>query len=207
MKLPVPALLFLLPAFGTLLLLGGQGVYPGLPLASIGGVLWIVFAIVALDRCPTPKPGLGGQHLSPAEWRAWIGLGVCAIALAYFLVNLPLIRHETWPHAAHARAVGGNLVMLLVAWAVGGRVMASRWRDRVQEDERDRAIASRAERSGATGLALAVICLVVTLGLSPPARLQWASHFLIAHLLLAALLWGWLVEHATQAWLHWQDRR
>lgn len=207
MKLPFPALLFLLPVFGTLLLLGGQGAYPGLPLASIGGVLWIVFAVLALDRCPTPKPGPGRQPLSPAEWRAWIGLGVCAIALAYFLVNLPLIRHENWPHAAHARTVGGNLVMLLVAWAVVGRVMASRWRDRVQEDERDRAIASRAERSGATGLALAVIGLVVILGLSPPERLQWASHFLIAHLLLAALLWGWLVEHATQAWLHWQDRR
>ena len=85
--------------------------------------------------------------------------------------------------------------------------MASRWKDTVEEDERDRAIATRAAATGRGALIVCVIGLAVALGLSPAAKLQWASHFMVANLLVLAVMWGCLFEYAASAILHWKARR
>ena len=108
---------------------------------------------------------------------------------------------------ADASAVARNLVLLLVAWSVLSTVIASRWKGAVEEDERDRDIAARAAAWGRGALVLAVIMLAVALGLSPASRLQWASHFLVANLLVLAVMWGCLFEYAAGAVLHWRARR
>ena len=51
------------------------------------------------------------------------------------------------------------------------------------------------------------LALAVTLGLSPVERLAWATHFMIANLLVFALMWGWLCEYVATAMLYWRDRR
>ena len=60
---------------------------------------------------------------------------------------------------------------------------------------------------GRIALIVYVIGLAVTLGLSPAAKLQWASHFLVANLLVLAVMWGGLFEYAASAVLHWRARR
>jgi uncharacterized membrane protein len=95
---------------------------------------------------------------------------------------------------------------LLVAWSVLSRVVASRWKDEVQEDERDREIARQASGWGRGALIVCVIGMAVTLAFSPPDRLLWASHMMIANLLVLALMWGCLFEYAATAVAYWRDR-
>ena len=110
------------------------------------------------------------------------------------------------PHNPQATAVGRNLVLLLVAWAVLSSVVASRWKGRVQEDERDRDIARQASGWGRGATIACVVALAVTLGFSPAERLLWASHLMIANLLVLALMCGCLFEYATTAVAYWRDR-
>ncbi len=52
-----------------------------------------------------------------------------------------------------------------------------------------------------------VIGLAVMLAFSPADRLAWATHFMIANLLVFALMWGWLCEYAAAAVMYWRDRQ
>jgi uncharacterized membrane protein YidH (DUF202 family) len=141
--------------------------------------------------------------VSPGEWRAWVGFGFTLVAIVYFLSHIPLFEHGT----AGASAVARNLVMLLVAWILLSSVMGSRWKGAVQQDERDLEIEKQASAWGRSALVFVVIGLAVMLGFSPADRLQWATHFMIANLLVFALMWGWLCEYAATVLLYWRDRR
>ena len=109
--------------------------------------------------------------------------------------------------APDAQAVARNLVLLLVAWAVLSQVMSSRWKGAIEEDERDREIATKAAGWGRAALVLCVIGVAVMLGFSPADKLRWASHFMIANMLVFALMWGWLVECVATTMLYLYDRR
>jgi hypothetical protein len=76
----------------------------------------------------------------------------------------------------------------------------------VQEDERDREIEKQASGWGRGALVAVIIGLAVMLGFSPAAKLEWASHFMIANLLVFALMWGWLCEYAATAVMYVRDR-
>ena len=128
------------------------------------------------------------------------------VAVAYFASHLQLFDGTAAGEHA-ARAVAGRLVLLLVAWTVLSRVLASRWQSAVDEDERDRAIAGHAAGWWRGTAAVGVLVLAVTLGMSPPERLAWASHFMIANLLVLALMCAWTAECAATALLYLRDRR
>ena len=130
-----------------------------------------------------------------------------AAAIAYFLAKIEVFAAAKVFGDADASAVARNLVLLLVAWSILSTVMASRWKGGVEVDERDRGIAARAAAWGRGALVVAVIMLAVTLGLSPASRLQWASHFMVANLLVLAVMWGCLFEYAAGAVLHRRARR
>jgi len=49
--------------------------------------------------------------------------------------------------------------------------------------------------------------LALMLAFSPAERLAWATHFMIANLLVFAMMWGWLCEYVATAMLYWRDRR
>ena len=164
-------------------------------------------SLFALSMLPRSK---GETAIAPGEWKAWIGTGVMLLAVGYFFVELRLLGlgGDTYPHphAPHAAAIARNLVMLLVAWIVLSQVVAARWKGRVQEDERDREIEAKAEGWGRGALVSCVIGYAVLFGFSPSSRLQWATHSMIANMLVFALMWGWLVEYVAIAAMYWRDR-
>jgi phosphatidylglycerophosphate synthase len=90
---------------------------------------------------------------------------------------------------------------------VVSQVLQWRWKDAVLADERDRDIAVRAAAWGRMATVVAVIGIAVTLGLTPAARLAWATPIVIAHLLIFALVVSCLVEYAVSGVSYWQDRR
>ncbi|GAB3514487.1 hypothetical protein MNQ95_02160 [Pseudoxanthomonas daejeonensis] len=177
------------------------GIDPG-PLGMFALVASTVAALLLLSR--TPRENL--DRASPAEWKAWLGVGFMLAGVLYFLSRIPLFAAGDW-RDPHAGAVARNLVLLLVVWTVLSSVLAARWKGRVQEDERDRDIEASAVGWGRGALVSCVVGIAVLLGFSPPARLQWANHFMVANLLVFALMWGWLVEYAATALMYLRDRR
>ena len=55
-------------------------------------------------------------------------------------------------------------------------------------------------------MTVAVIGLALMLGFSPAARLAWATHFMIANLLVFMLVASCLVEYAATVIAYWRDR-
>lgn len=187
------------------LLLVGPGRVLGIDTGHLGMVLLITAAwssLLALSRLPR---GEGEGAIAPGEWKAWIGTGFMLMAVAYFLGKASLFAGAEFGDV-HVEAVARNLVMLLIAWIVLTRVMAERWRGGVEEDERDREIAAKAGGWGRGALVACVVAYAVLLGFSPADRLQWATHFMIANMLVFALMLGWLVESAVTVVLYRRDR-
>jgi uncharacterized membrane protein YidH (DUF202 family) len=188
------------------LLLAGPSRLLGVDTGRAGMALLVTAAWVSLLAVRSLPRGALERTASPGEWKAWIGVVFMAIAIAYFLANVEVFKGTTVPFDPAATAVGRNLVLLLVAWAVLSGVVASRWKGRVQEDERDREIERQAGGWGRGALIACVIGIAVTLAFSPPERLQWASHMMIANMLVFALMWGCLFEYAATAVAYWRDR-
>lgn len=199
--------LLLVAGLALWLLLAGPGRLLGIDTGNAGMVLLVGTAWVSLYAIRQMPRGDLDKAASPAEWRAWIGFGFTAIAVVYFLAKAHVFKDAGLLHNPDANAVGRNLVMLLIAWAVLSSVLASHWKGQVQEDERDREIATRAGGWGRGALTACIIGIAVMLSFSPGDRLQWATHFMIANLLVFSLMWGFLVEYAATAILYWRDRR
>ncbi|WP_143703898.1 MULTISPECIES: hypothetical protein [Luteimonas] len=199
--------MLLLAGLALWLLLAGRTTRLGVDVGMLGSVLLVGTAWLALYQVSTMPRGELEQGMAPGEWQAWIGTVFMCVATLYFVSKLHVFGSESIPHAPHSRVVVRNLVVLLIAWTVLSRVLAARWNGHVQSDERDRDIEARAAGWGRAALVFAVVALAVTLGLSPVERLAWATHFMIANLLILLLMCGWLVEYAATAALYWHDRR
>lgn len=195
--------LLLAAAAALWLMIAGSGQLLGVDLGQLGSVALVAVAWFALYQLSYRSSDALDGGISPGEWRAWVGTGFMLAAVIYFLAKLHLFHQDS----TDARVVVRNLVTLGIAWAVLGQVLASRWRGRVQEDERDREITQMASHWGRGTLVFLLVGLAVTLSFSPPSRLHWATHFFLANLLIACLMGGWLVEYAAMAMQYWRDRR
>lgn len=188
-------------------LLAGPDVLFGVDLGKWGTALLVAVAWVSMFAVSRTPPGEAERSLSPGEWKAWVGVAFMLAATGYFVAKAHVFAEgHAWDNH-EARAVGRNLVLLLVAWSVLNGVLGARWKGRVQEDERDREIEQQAAGWGRGALTACMIGLAVMLAFSPTDRLTWATHFMIANLLVFALMWGWLCEYAATAVMYWRDRR
>jgi hypothetical protein len=189
------------------LLLAGPEDVLGIDVGDLGMALLVTTAWGALYALHRQPRGELDAVISPGEWQAWIGLVFMAQTIGYLLLKSDAFLGPQLPHNPDASAVGRNVGMLLVAWAVIASVMRDRWQGQVQEDERDREIEARASGWGRGALTFCIIGLAVMFGFSPLERLQWATPLMIGNLLVFALLWGCLVEYAAAALMYWRDRR
>jgi len=188
-------------------LLAGPSTLMGFDLGKAGTATLVLVAWAALYGISRMPQGEAERGLSPGEWRAWIGVAFMLAATGYFLVHADVFAAAPWRENPEAAAVGRNLVLLLVAWSVLSGMLGARWKGRVQEDERDRDIEKQAAGWGRGALIACIVGLALMLAFSPPDRLAWATHFMIANLLVFALMWGWLCEYFATAVLYWRDRR
>lgn len=187
------------------MLLAGPDQTLGIDLGGFGFGLMVLVAWLAVHGISAAPRGELDDAVSPGEWRAWVGLGFTAVAVAYLLAKADLIVGAT--DLRDLGGIGRNLVLLLVSWAVVSQVLQWRWKGKVLEDERDREIEVRAAVWARCALVFLVIGIAIMLAMSPPARLAWATHIAIAHLLVFALVWHSLVEYAVTALSYWRDRR
>ncbi len=198
------AVLLVLGGSALWLLLSGPRHLLGMDTGNVGMALLMIVTWVSLYRIARTSGDEVDGAISPAEWQAWVGLAFMLAAVAYFLVNAEAFQQgPSWANQRVAR----NLVLMLVAWAVLSSVMRARWKGKILHDERDTEIEKQAAGWGRGALMACVAGIAVLLGFSPAAKLQWATHFAVANLLVFALMWGWLCECAATAILYRRDRR
>lgn len=198
--------LLLLAMLALWLLLAGPSSLLGIDTGNAGMILLVAVAWASLYAVSALPRNALTQAASPAEWKAWIGTAFMAVAVAYLLSKAHVFIAATVWNDPDAGRVARNLVLLLVAWSVLSGVLAGRWKGAVEEDERDREIAARAVGWGRMGLVVFSVGLAITLGLSPQDRLQWASHLVIANMLILGLMASCMLEYAATAVHYWRDR-
>ena len=131
-----------------------------------------------------------------------------AIAIGYLVLHNDVFRQTSSVfHNPDANAVGRNLAMLLVAWALISSTLRHRWKAHVQEDERDREIHVRACQWAYSALVVGIVGLALMFGFSPVARLQWATPLMIANSLIFMLMVSSLVSYFVAGVSYWRDRR
>jgi hypothetical protein len=187
------------------ILLAGPEEILGLDLGGFGIGLSTLVAWLAIHGITAAPRGELDEQVSPGEWKAWIGAGFSALVAGYLLAKGPVIANAQDLH--DLGRIGRNIVLLLIAWAVVAQVLRWRWKGAVIADERDRDIDARAAAWGRMATVVAVVGIAVTLGLTPAARLAWATPIVVAHLLVFALVVSGLVEYAVTGVSYWRDRR
>lgn len=198
--------LLLLAMFALWLLMAGPRSLLGLDSGNVGMVLLITAAWVSLFAVSRLPRDAVAETASPGEWNAWIGTAFMAAAVAYLVSNADAFMAATvWNDPVAGRIVR-NLVVLLIAWSVLRGVLARRWSEAVAEDERDREIAAKAVGWGRFGLVAFCVGMAGLLGVSPEDRLQWATHLVIANLLILGLMLSCLLEYVGTAVYYWRDR-
>ena len=187
------------------MLLAGPEEILGIDIGGLGFGLTVLVAWSAIYGISAAPRGELDEVVSPGEWRAWIGLGFSLLVCAYLLAKGDVIASVT--DYRDLGKIGRNVVLLVISWAVVSYVLGWRWKGQVLEDERDREIAALAAGWGRGATLFAVFGIAVMLGLSPAAKLAWATHIVIAHLLVFALIWGCVMEYAVTALSYWRGRR
>lgn len=187
------------------LLLAGPERMLGIDLGGLGVGLAALCAWCAIHVLSTAPRGDWDEWLAPGEGRAWIGLCFTTLVAGYLLSKHAFIASAD--DFRELGRIGRNVVLLLVVWMVLAQVMRWRWKERVQEDERDRQIERHAADWGHGALVFCVIGVAAMLALSPAPRLAWATPIVTAHLMVFALLWGAIVEHTVAVIAYWRDRR
>lgn len=201
------AALVIVASIALWLLLAGPATVLGIDTGNAGVALLMTAAWVSLYAISRMPDGGIGQAVSPGEWRAWLAFGFTAAIAVYAIAHAAVFQGPPLYRNPDAGRVGRNVAMLAIAWMVLSNVLGARWRAKVQEDERDRAIEARAASFARTSLALYVIGLAVMLGFSPAEKLAWAPLPMVAHLLVIGLILSCMVEYGVTAVAYWRDRR
>lgn len=169
--------------------------------------VWYLLWATMRETAAAAKTGETAVPISPGEQRAWIGLIFTAAILVYYALRGSQMVAVDGTMAPEASAIGRHIGMLVVGWLVVMRVLRKRWRDTVEEDERDRTIQARASSWARIGLSVFVLGIAVMFAFSPLDHLQWAKPMVISNLMMAGLIASSLLEYVVTGVAYWRDRR
>lgn len=169
--------------------------------------VWYLLWATMQETAAAAKASELGVPVSPGEQRAWIGLIFTAAILVYYALRGSQMVAADGTMAPEASAIGRHIGMLTVGWLVVMQVLRKRWRDTVEEDERDRSIRARASSWARIGLSVFVLSIAVMFAFSPLDHLQWARPMTISNLMMSGLIASSLLEYAVTGVAYWRDRR
>ncbi len=179
----------------------------GLAVLAGAWLAWYLLWATMQASAAAAKTDESAAAVSPGEQRAWIGLIFTVAILVYFALHSSQMVAADGSMAPEASAIGRHIGMLVVAWLVVMQVLRKRWRDTVEQDERDRQIEARAGGWARGGLSVFVLALAVMFAFSPLAHLAWATPMTISNLLMTGLIASSLLEYAITGVTYWRDRR
>lgn len=175
----------------------------GIDTDATGAMLLIAVAVIGLWLA-SRIPGNAEEKASPGEQKRWVALAFTLLIAAAMLLKADVFAQAS--SVADLREVGRPIGVFLVGWVIFSALMRQRFGGRVVDDERDRAVEVAADTWSHGVLAITIVGLAVMFGLSPAARLQWATPIVTANLLMFALLWSSLVGSVVAIVLYRRDR-
>ncbi|MEP6897331.1 MAG: hypothetical protein ABI870_02260 [Rhodanobacter sp.] len=189
-------------------------VLPDIDLGWAGGLAvlagaWIVWYLLWATLQESAAAGIASDAVapvSPGEQQAWIGLIFTVAILVYYALRGSLMVAVDGTMAPEAAAIGKHIGMLVVAWLIVMRVLRNRWRDAVEQDERDRMIQASASGWARWGLFTFMLAMALMFAFSPLDHLQWAKPMTISNLLIIGLIASSLLEYAVTGLTYWRDR-
>ena len=193
-------------------LFGPQERWWGLDVGSLGSnvfgfALWIGAGLFAAypERIFSPD-------WSIAERRAWAGLFfVLLIFLSYLRFMWSLAGLSDVPDTLRelpAEHFVGNLVVLLIAWAVVSSTLRGRESGVIESDERDLRLRAAADHAGDWVLTILIVWCVGLLIGQPANRVTWwLAPMIAANVLVGILITKTLVEHVYLVGRYAWDRR
>ena len=179
----------------------------GLTMLAGAWLVWYLLWATMQESAAAAKTSELAVPVSPGEQRAWIGLIFTAAILLYYALRGSQMVAADGTMAPEASAIGKHIGMLVVVWLVVMRVLRKRWRDTVEEDERDRGIRARANSWARIGLSVFVLGIAVMFAFSPLDHLAWARPMAVSNLMMTGLIASSLLEYAVTGVAYWRDRR
>jgi uncharacterized membrane protein len=146
------------------------------------------------------------DHASLGQQLALLGLGFSVAIGISFLARLQRLGWSLDPSAAETWVLGRNVLLMLILWPISAAILRSLRRDEGIEDERDRAIATRASAHAYSVLAIAVIALIVQLGFGGAAFQALANPVSVAHWLIGLLIVSTVAEHLSATLQYRRDQ-
>ncbi|WP_426701115.1 hypothetical protein ACPPVV_17360 [Rhodanobacter sp. Col0626] len=178
----------------------------GLALLAGAWIVWYLLWTTLRESAVAGATSDSVAPVSPGEQQAWIGLVFTVAILVYYALRGSLMVAADGTMASEAPAIGKHIGMLVVAWLIVMRVLRKRWRDTVEQDERDRVIQARASGWARWGLTAFVLAIAVMFAFSPLDHLQWAKPMTISNLMMTGLIASSLLEYAVTGLTYWRDR-
>jgi len=178
----------------------------GLAMLCAAWLVWYLLWATMRESAAAARADESVPSASPGEQQAWIGLVFTIAILVYYGLRGSLMVAADGTRAPEAAAIGRHIGFLVVVWLVVMQVLRKRWRDTVDQDERDRMIQARANAWARGGLSVFVIGIAVTFAFSPLDRLQWAQPMTISNLMMFGLIAASLLEYAVTALTYWRER-
>lgn len=165
-------------------------------LATAWLVIWLWQRVAAVAE----------DHASLGQQLALLGLGFSVAIGISFFARLQRLGWSLDPSAAETWVLGRNVLLMLILWPVSAAILRSLRRDEGIEDERDRAIATRASAHAYGMLAIAIIALIVQLGFGGAAFQALANPVSVAHWLIGLLIVSTVTEHLSATLQYRRDQ-
>lgn len=165
-------------------------------LAAIWGAL---YAWVKVRKVANDTRSLGEQL-------AGISFFFMVVVGAFFFWRLHQLGWQTSLDDHHTRAIGRNVVMMLIGFYIVRYIITQQHRallgtgGEAMEDERDTEISARAGAHSHLFLIFAIIVLIVQLGFGGNVFQQYATPVNVAHWLIGILTLSSVVEYGSAMW-------
>lgn len=165
------------------------------------GALVLVFVAVAVRRHWDGLRHRDGGEPGPRERCSWHALAALGIVSGHLIASLA---QGVDLHVGQGNTLALDNWTLIAAAGIGWFIVRP---ERMEQDERDREIATRGVRVGYAGFIVLLVGLLMTLGFGPAVVVERLSPFVLGNVLVVVILLAALARHGAQLVGYWEAAR
>lgn len=164
------------------------------------GAAVLLLVAAAVRRHWNARGRAAGDDPGARERQSWHALAALGVLSGHMIAAL---LQQVDLHVGRGNTLALDNWTLLAAAAVGWFIVRA---PRMVKDERDREMAARGAHVGHATLTVLLVCLLLTLGFSPPPVVERLQPFVLGNLLVVLILLAALAKHVTQLAGYWAAR-
>ncbi|MDP1618823.1 hypothetical protein [Phenylobacterium sp.] len=157
----------------------------------VGAVVLLLVAVAVRRHWDGMRHRDGGEP-GPRERCSWHALAALALVSGHLIASLA---QGVDLHVGQGNTLALDNWTLIAAAGIGWVIVRP---ERMEQDERDREMATRGVHVGYTTFIVLLIGLLLTLGFAPPVVVERLSPFVLGNVLVVVILLASLARHGTQ---------